>query len=195
MTAFRDLEESAPLEPSVTKGQGWEIWAPGSLPDEEKDATPLSERVQECRDRLNASEDVAASEMRQILLTQEREIRELHTELARLNQEYAQLAQTDHQDAAERERAKESASLLSIANRALIRKLSNLVGPKDERAKLQRELREREKALVEAWERRQASDERCSQLSKQLARLEAGLGQLPPRRSSICRTGSPARLS
>ena len=36
MTAFRELEENAPLEPGVSKGQGWEIWAPGSLPDEDE---------------------------------------------------------------------------------------------------------------------------------------------------------------
>lgn len=175
------LWEQIATEEGLVQGSGWEIWTTPGPPSSPKSSDQAEAgRLQNCRDRLNASEAVAASEMREILLAQEREIRELHADLARLNQEYAQLTQIDQQVVSEKERAKESAGLLSIANRALIRKLSNLVGPKDERAKLRRELQAREKALVESWARRQASDERCSQLSRQVARLEAGLDGPPP---------------
>lgn len=126
--------------------------------------------VQTIRQRVEVGDEVALEEIQKLIMADTRELRELHAENGRLREANQQLVVAGQQHAT----AQESASLFKVANRALIRKLSQAVSKSDEVTNLRKELRQREKALVEAWSRRQAADERCNLLTRQVAALEAG---------------------
>ena len=135
---------------------GWEVWAqPAPViarePAPEPAAVPVTSELQ---GKLDEQEQ----------------------ELTRLREENAVLAEADRKTKAA---AQENLSLLKVANRALLKKLSKATAPTDENETLRRELKQREKALVEAWAGRQAADERNSRLAGEIERLETGRAETP----------------
>ncbi|HEX8311140.1 MAG TPA: hypothetical protein VF614_07480, partial [Chthoniobacteraceae bacterium] len=67
----------------------------------------------------------------------------------------------------------EHAGLLSLANRVLFKRFSDAVEGSKDAAALMRELKKREESLCEAWHRRQVAEDRCVDLAKKVAQLEA----------------------
>jgi tetratricopeptide (TPR) repeat protein len=65
----------------------------------------------------------------------------------------------------------EHAGLLSMANKVLFQKFSEAASSSAESAALVKQLKKREAALYEAWSQRQQAEERCVQLTNQLAAL------------------------
>ena len=95
------------------------------------------------------------------------EVERLRTEQSDLGMELAQ----NEPPAVEKERA----GLLAVANGVLFKKFTEASESAQRAALLSKQLKQREQALVEAWDRRQAAEERSIQLGRKLARYEQGL--------------------
>jgi tetratricopeptide (TPR) repeat protein len=123
------------------------------------------------------------------------ELTRLQHELEELSLQRDQLASEREQLAGERDRlartaeppgsvalrkAKEHSNLMTEANKVLLQKLAATGETTRELEQVRKELKQREHALLEALVRRQAAEEQCLQISRQMARLEEGLDQPAP---------------
>jgi tetratricopeptide (TPR) repeat protein len=103
---------------------------------------------------------------------------DLQTEVDRLRAEVERLAKerstAESAAALKAEIQGKSTGLLTTANEVLLRKFKEATEQSKEATNLRKELKQREVALVEAWTRRQAADERMMDLETRLARAEVG---------------------